>query len=423
MKNELIIKGDICYSISKDKMEFHENSYIICSGNTVTGVYPILPMQYADCPVLDYSGRLIIPGMTDLHVHAPQYAFRGLGMDMELLDWLNNHTFPEETKYQDLDYAKKAYKIFTDDLRLSATTSACIFGTLHVPATLHLMEQLEDSGIRAYVGKVNMDRNSPENLIEPSAQASADATVEWITSSEQFKNVKPILTPRFIPTCSDALMELLRDIQQTYHLPVQSHLSENQSEIDWVQKLCPKSAFYGDAYDLHGLFGGSVPTIMAHCVHSPHEELMRMKEKGVYIAHCPQSNTCLASGIAPVRTFLDLGLNVGLGTDIAGGPGLSMFKAIADTIQVSKLYWRLADNSKKPLRFEEAFYLATKGGGQFFGQTGSFEPGYHADLLVLDESGMKHPLTLTPKERLERFIYLADGRSILHKFADGKQLF
>lgn len=424
MKNQLIIKGDICYSTTKDHMEFHENAFLICQDEKVAGIYDELPMEYQDCPVLDYSGRLIIPGMTDLHIHAPQYAFRGLGMDMELLDWLNTHTFPEEAKYNDLDYAARAYEIFTEDLKRSATTRACIFGTLHVPATLKLMEKLEQSGICAYVGKVNMDRNSPDFLIEKNAAESKKATIEWIQSaSENFQNVKPILTPRFIPTCSDELMDKLREIQQQYHLPVQSHLSENQGEIEWVKELCPDAAFYGDAYDQHGLFGTDVPTIMAHCVHSSDDEIKRMKENGVYVAHCPQSNTNLSSGIAPARTYLDLDMNIGLGTDIAGGPGLSMFKACADAIQVSKLYWRLIDDSKKPLCMEEGFYLATKGGGSFFGKVGSFEEGYEADILVLDESNMKHPLKLSAKERLERFLYLADDQCVLHKFVAGRQLF
>jgi len=424
MKKEMILKGDLCYSTTKDHMEFRKDAYLICRDGIITGVYDELPKQYKTFEILDFSGHLIVPGMTDLHVHAPQYAFRGMGMDMELLDWLNTHTFPEEAKYKDPAYASNAYELFTEDLKTSATTRACIFGTIHVPATLKLMELLNDAGICSYVGKVNMDRNSPDYLIEEGAFSSAEATSEWIlAASGKFPHVKPILTPRFIPTCSDELMEKLRELQKLYDLPVQSHLSENQGEIDWVKELCPDARFYGDAYDRHGLFGKDVPTIMAHCVYSSAEEILRMKENGVYIAHCPQSNTNLSSGIAPVRTYLEHEMNIGLGTDVAGGPGLSMFKAIADAIQVSKLYWRLVDDSKKPLCMEEGFYLATKGGGSFFGNVGSFEDGYEADILVLDESRMRHPQNLTVKERLERFLYLADDRCVLHKFIEGRQIF
>ena len=123
------------------------------------GVFLQLPEKYKGLPVKDHGNALILPGMTDLHVHAPQYTFRGMGMDLELLEWLETHTFPEESRYQELDYAEKAYGIFTDDLKRSATTRAVVFATIHGPATRLLMDKLEASGLKTYVGKVNMDRN------------------------------------------------------------------------------------------------------------------------------------------------------------------------------------------------------------------------------------------------------------------------
>lgn len=140
------------------------------------------------------------------------------------------------------------------------------------------------------------------------------------------------------------------------------------------------------------------------------------------MAHCPQSNTNLASGIAPVRTYLEEGISVGLGSDMAGGFTESIFRAMADAIQVSKLYWRLVNQQKKPLTLEEAFYLATKGGGAFFGQVGSFETGYELDAVVLDDTGLKHPQQLGIRERLERFIYLSDERHIVGKYAAGSKV-
>ena len=157
---------------------------------------------------------------------------------------------------------------------------------------------------------------------------------------------------------------------------MQSHLSENFGEIAWVKELCPATHFYGEAYSQFGLFGGDCPTVMAHCVHSSDEEIALMKKQGVYIAHCPQSNTNLSSGIAPARRYLDAGLHIGLGSDIAAGSSLSILRAMADAIQVSKLYWRLADSSVRPLTLEEAFYMGTEGGGSFFGKVGSFKEGY-----------------------------------------------
>lgn len=171
------------------------------------------------------------------------------------------------------------------------------------------------------------------------------------------------------------------------------------------------------------MFGNSCPTIMAHCVYSGNDEIEMMKNQNVFIAHCPESNTNLSSGVAPVKMYLDKGMKVGLGSDIAAGSSLSIFKAMAMAIQCSKLRWRLYEQKVTPLTVEEVFYLATKGGGEFFGKVGSFENKYEFDAVVIDDSSIKHPQELNVKERLERIIYLADDRNILAKFVDGNKLF
>lgn len=419
------LKGNICFSLDKNKLSVQEQSYLVCQNGVCAGVFKELPESFHGIPVRDSGDALIIPGLSDIHLHAPQYSFRGMGMDLELLDWLNTITFPEEAKYADLDYARKAYSIFAEDLKKSPTTRACIFGTLHVEATELLMDLLEETGLKTFVGKVNMDRNGPAVLQEKSAEESAASTVRWLSDTVgKYQNTRPILTPRFTPSCSDELMKKLAEIQKEYHLPVQSHLSENMGEISWVQELCPETSFYGEAYDQFGLLGGEgCPAVMAHCVHSPQAEIELMKKRGVYIAHCPQSNTNLSSGIAPIREYLDKGLHVGLGTDIAGGHSLSMLRAIADAVQVSKLRWRLVDDRLKALTFEEAFYLATMGGGEFFGKVGSFQKDYAFDAVILDDSFYRHPHPLSVRDRLERLIYLSDDRCIKGKYVSGRELF
>ena len=419
-ERNFIMKGNIIFSKDKSELNVQKHAYLVCVDGLCAGVFETLPEKYQDLPCEDYEDCLIIPGMTDLHVHAPQYSYRGLGMDMELIDWLNAHAFPEESKFTDLEYAKRAYSIFVNDLVKSTTTRACIFGTLHKEATLLLMELLEDTGMKAYVGKVNMDRNSPEILREESVEEASKITEQWILEAERFDNVRQILTPRFIPSCSDELMREISRLQKKYELPMQSHLSENLGEIEWVKELCPDSKFYGDAYDQFELFGGECPTIMAHCVHSSEEEIALMKEKNVFVAHCPQSNTNIASGIAPIRIYLDKDMKVGLGSDVAGGAHLSIMRAMTDAIQCSKLRWRMYDQSLKPLNFEEAFYLATKGGGEFFGKVGSFEEGYEFDALVLDDENLPHPQELTLKERIERIVYLGDDRNVKSKYVAGR---
>ena len=419
-----ILKGDFCWSKGPDRLETQSGGYLISVDGLSQGVFEALPERYKALPLLDYTGRLIVPGLSDLHVHAPQYTFRGLGMDLELLEWLDTVTFPEEARYADLAYAKDAYSRFVEDMRRGATTRACVFATAHVPATRLLMELLDGAGLCTMVGKVNMDRNSPDSLREASAQASAEDTVTWLRkAADAYRHTRPILTPRFIPSCSDALMERLGEIQREYRLPVQSHLSENLGEVAWVQELCPQSKFYGDAYDRFGLFGGAAPTIMAHCVLSSEEEQRLMKERGVYIAHCPASNTNLSSGVAPAGKYLREGQNVGLGSDIAGGSHLSIFRAMADAIQVSKLRWRLQDMSIKPLTVPEAFYMGTLGGGSFFGKVGSFEPGYELDAVVMDDSRLAVARPLTLSQRLEKVIYLSEDRDVVGKFVQGRVIF
>lgn len=424
MNADFILKGNLCYSEDKDHLVVKENQYVVCVEGKCEGVFESLPEPYAHLPVTDYGDAILIPGLTDLHVHAPQYSFRGLGMDLELLEWLETNTFPEEAKFSNLEYADKAYNIFVENLRKSATTRACVFGTLHREATLLLMDKLEASGLAAMVGKVNMDRNAPEYLTEESYLISAQETTEWLKDVEErnYKNTLPILTPRFTPSCTDELMKELKQIQEKHGLPMQSHLSENPGEIAWVKELCPWAEVYADAYAEFGLFGEECPTIMAHCVYSNDKEIQMMKKRGVYVAHCPESNTNLSSGIAPVRRFLEEGIHVGLGSDVAAGSTESIFHAMAQAIQASKLRWRLQDSSLKPLTMEEVFYLATKGGGEFFGKVGSFEPGYEFDAVVLDDSRLKHPQELDVRKRLERMVYLSDDREIKAKYVKGEKI-
>lgn len=424
-KSIVILHGTIMYSEDSENIYISEDSYIISENGFVEGIYKKIPEKYRGLEYIDYRDSLIIPGMTDLHLHAPQYSFRGLGMDSELLEWLNRNTFPEEAKYEDLSYATEAYRIFVDNLKKSSTTRACIFATIHKEATITLMDLLEKSGLCCFVGKVNMDRNSPEYLTEYSADYSVEETEKWLKMSldKAYQNTFPIITPRFIPSCSDVLMEKLHHLCIKYNLPVQSHLSENVSEIEWVQELCPWSTCYADAYDRFGMFGSECKTIMAHCVHSSEEEIELMKKNGVYVAHCPESNINLSSGIAPIKRYMKYGLNIGLGSDIAAGSTENLFTAMACSIKASKMRNALLDSAWKPLTVENVFYLATKGGGSFFGKVGSFEKGYEFDAVILNDSRLKHPQKLDAKNRLERMLYLADDREVVGKYVKGKKLF
>ena len=379
--------------------------------------------------VVDLGDRLLIPAMTDLHVHAPQYRNQGLAMDLELLPWLQNYTFPEEKKYADVGYAERMYRRFVRDLWRFGTMRSCVFATIHMESTRLLMRLFQEAGMGALVGKVAMDRNCPEELtelVEETVKGYEDL-VSWSSrqgnltphSTRLTPLVRPIITPRFVPTCTPEMLRACGELAAKYQLPVQSHLSENRDEIAWVAELEPESTCYGDAYDRYGLFG-QTPTVMAHCVWTDGEELELMKRRGVMVAHCPTSNLNVASGMAPVRRFLDEGLRVGLGSDISGGHDLSIFRMMVYAIQVSKMHYQ-QNHDRKFLTLSEAFWLATKSAGSFFGRVGSFEPGYEFDALVIDDSDLNHD-HYSLLERLERYIYLGDDRQIVHRFCRGQEI-
>ena len=341
------LKGNIIYTKERTLFEVMEQGWLVCEEGRVRDVYSVLPEELKGIPVEDMGDRLIIPGLTDLHIHAPQYTFRSLGMDMELLEWLETNTFPEESKYKDAEYAQKAYGMFAEQLKKSATVRACIFGTIHNEATLILMDLLEEAGLHTMVGKVNMDRNSPDYLCEPSAEASAQATREWLkaVADRKYKHTRPILTPRFTPSCTDELMELLKEIQTETHLPMQSHLSENPGEIAWVKELCPWSEFYGDAYDKFGLFGGRLP------YRNGSLRLFWKRGNGSYEGErriCGPLSGIQYQSLFRRRTGAAVsggGPSCGLGSDVAGGSTENLFTAMSQAIQASKLRWRLQDDS------------------------------------------------------------------------------
>ena len=415
----IILKGNIIHTPTKDKFDCIPHGYLVAVNNEIKGIYTELPEEYRHFPVMDYQDQLIIPGLCDMHVHAPQFVYRGLGLDLQLMDWLNNYAFPTEARFADLSYAKVYYEAFADAMAKNGTTRAVIFGTLHVPATRLLMEILEKKHIAAYVGKINMDTMSPEYLCETPAQSIAD-TERWILDTkDRFHYVKPAITPRFIPTCSGEVLKGLGDLAMKYNLPIHSHLSEDIGEMQIVRERYPEYDNDGDVYDHFHLFDNK--TVMAHFIYPTEHELELVRDRGVTIAHCPQSNGNVSAGIPPIRRMLDMGIKVGLGSDIAGGYSICIFRAMADAVYLSKLKWLESKKQDDFLTIPEAFYLGTKGGGQFFGRVGSFEPGYELDALVIDDRNLGTPADhLTLEERLERVIHLADDRNFTARYVAGE---
>lgn len=425
--------------------------------------------------ILDYSGKLLVPGFVDAHCHAPQYTFTGTGMDLPLLQWLEKYTFPSEAKFQDPTFAKMAYEKSVKRHLKHGTTTASYFGTLHLEASKILVDVIDAVGQRAFVGKVSMDRNAPDFYVEDTQQglreaeefvqfvlsrsptgrrflqhlthtpncttmdesddvhfpcllddvevlgkralqleeqeelrhnkrprAFTDLSCSDITSANyQFTfvpstasasppvlthtgpsrsssgglassntmslaatsmevsdrssplgsarvyqsllnridtpRVLPVITPRFVPTCSALLMTGLSELALKYGLPIQSHMSESVGEIQWVQDLHPEClGLYVDVYRRYGLIGRPLTSYMAHCVHSDHHEMVTMRRCNTGAVHCASSNFMLSSGIMDVRHFMEEGVKVAVGTDVAGGYSPSMLDALRQTIIASR---------------------------------------------------------------------------------------
>lgn len=414
-------KGNIVFTKTKDEFTTLENGYVVVEDGKVKGTFDSLPEEYKDVEVVDYGDNLIIPGFVDIHLHAPQFSNRGLGLDKELLPWLETYTFPEEAKFADANYAKRVYSRLIKELWKVGTTRSVVFSSIHKEATEILIDLFIESGLGAFVGKVNMDRNSPDDLTE-TIEDSLKNTEEILKKyADKSPIVKPIVTPRFVPSCSGGLMGELGALAQKYNVPVQSHLSENKGEIEWVKELHPDQKNYASVYDSYSLFGQQ-PTVMAHCVHNDDEEMKLMAKNKVFIAHSPDSNFNLSSGIAPIKKYLSHDVNVGLATDVSGGHTLSIPESMTTAVQASKARWVYVDDKYESLTTPEAFYIGTKGGGKLFGDVGSFEEGYEFDALVIDDSTIPDINKRTLLERIERYIYIGDDRNITERYVSGKKL-
>lgn len=413
------IKGNIVSAPSLGQLSWLKDGYIVTEDGVIKGVFAKLPEMYAAAEVEDYGDCVVTPSFSDLHLHAPQYPMVGTGMDLQLIDWLNAYAFPTEALFRDADYARAQYKKLARALIGRGTTRVCMFSSLHREATLILMEELEAAGVTGYVGKVNMDRNNAKELCESTAE-SVTETERWITECSKFSRVAPVLTPRFTPSCTNELMaELGRIAAEHTEIPVQSHLSENTDEVAWVKELHPDCAQYWQTYEKYGLW--KPRTVMAHCVYSDEVERGAMREHGVWAIHCPDSNTNIASGIAPVRSMLSEGLKVALGSDIAGGAKLFMPDVATEAVRVSRLRWLFSGKKAEEqyLSFVEAFYLMTTAGQEYFGAGPGFAEGDELHAVVLDDASFADNPRITPEDRLQRLMYLSDPSCVRAVYSAG----
>ena len=416
-----IYRGNIVFTKDKDTFQIYEHGYIVVdSDGIIEDVYAELPIEYTDIKVKDYGECLIIPGFTDLHMHPNQYPNIGLGYDMELMPWIETYATPCIEYFKTREDTVKIWSAFITDLWKYGITRSVQFGPLDYESTDVLFDMMIKSGLSCYLGKNHTDYKKDRHETETTEESKEAAMRLYEKWEGKSKLVHYILTPSFAPGCTPELMRWVGETARKYKLPVQSHLDENRTEVKMVKERFPDSRNYSDVYVKSDMFGNGIKTIMAHCIHTTEDEIQLLRDSDIYVAHCVHSNFDLASGIMPLRRYLDEGIKVGLGSDISGGHTMNMMDIMRTTIEASKYYF--VKEGKKPVTISEAFYLATKGGGSFFGKVGSFEPGYTFDALVVDDDAFPNMRNASITERIERFIYNGDDRQIKIRFCDGAEL-
>jgi guanine deaminase len=333
------------------------------------------------------ENQFFFPGFVDTHIHASQYPNAGVFGNSSLLDWLKKYTFPLEASLASPEKARKVYGRCIARTIANGTTTAAYYATRSVDSTNILADLCLKAGQRAFVGRCNMDQNAPAYYIDADVETAVRDTEATIAHCHQVdpegKIVRPIVTPRFGPTCSAELLKQLGDLAKRGDLPVQTHISENKDEIAWVQELFPTSKGYADVYDTAGLLHDR--TILAHAIHLTDEEIELIRARNCKISHCPCSNLALTSGTAKIRTLLKKGIKVGLGTDMSGGYSPSILEAVRQATLVSRMV-ALAEGEEAKLSVTEALYLGTKGGADVMGlgdKIGAFKVGMQWDAILV----------------------------------------
>ncbi|KAF8573863.1 guanine deaminase [Ramaria rubella] len=453
MHPKLIYRGPIIHSLTSTHAEILEKATVVVSEGVIRSISKSdsdVQVGCDDTIIEAREGEWLMPGFIDTHTHACQFPILAVGEGYELLDWLKNVVFPTEKKFSDEEFAKEVYPVVVKKLLSFGTTTCCYYGSLHFDATKILVDEVKESGQRAFVGKCNMDVNDDyPSYKEPSAQVSLEDTKKLIHyirggSHDSRALVDAVISPRFALSCSDKLLTDLGKLATQIHppVPIQTHLSENKGEVRAVLKRFPDCPSYTAVYDHFGLLREG--TILGHCCWLDDGELELIKKKGACVSHCPTSNFNLRSGIARVAEMLQRGIKVGLGTDVSGGFSPSMLNAIRNANVASKvLEFRPSSPEVVPrpsLSQAQLLYLATLGGAIVCGlskKVGNFVVGKEFDALfvsvgadagnpaVWSPGSVETQKDLdTPEERLkkglDRFFYGGDEKNIKKVWVRGR---
>lgn len=371
--------------------------------------------------VHDYRNKLIIPGFIDTHIHYPQMEMVG-AYGEQLIEWLNTYTFPTERKYANRHYASEMAGHFVKELLGNGITTSMVFGTVHPQACDALFTEASHYNMRMIAGKVMMDRNAPEDLLD-TPQSSYDDSRALIEKWHDNGRMQYAITPRFAPTSTREQLEVARTLRTEFpDCYMQTHLSENRNEVEWVKELFPERKGYLDVYDHYRLTGDK--SMFAHCIHLTDDEFRLLGDTGSAISFCPTSNLYLGSGLFKLRRAQRDNVKVGVATDVGAGTTFSMMRTLGEAYKVMQL-------QQEKLSAFESFYLATMGSAHSLSLDhciGNLEAGKEADFLVIDPVAtqlqqLRWDNSETLSEKLFMLMTLGDDRNIYHTYVDGRLVY
>jgi guanine deaminase len=402
---------------------WHEDGLLIVKDGKVqaAGDYAALHATLpAGTVVHDYSGKLLMPGFIDTHIHYPQTDMIASPSE-GLLPWLESYTFPSERQFGDSQHAASVADFFLDELLRCGTTTAMVYCTVHPESVDAFFTASQQRGLRMVAGKVMMDRNCPD-FLRDTAESSARDTEALIQRWHKRGRSLYAITPRFAPTSTECQLQLAGELAAAYpDTYIQTHVSENEAECAWVRELFPNSRSYIDVYDSYGMMR---PRAMyGHCIWLNEHDRRRMAETRSAAAICPTSNLFLGSGLFDFERADDAGVLLSLATDVGAGTSFSMLQTMNEAYKVA----RLKGSYLPALRM---FYLATLGAArsmQLEGTIGNFASGAEADFIVIDPQATPLLSRRTSRSNsLEELLFalalLGDDRAIAATYAAGRQV-
>ncbi|MGF1771465.1 guanine deaminase [Vibrio wakamikoensis] len=401
------------YQFFEDGMIVVENGHIVDIGSATD----ILARHTKPMKIRAYKDKLITSGFIDTHIHYPQTGMIA-SYGEQLLDWLENYTFPEERRFKNPIYALKVAKLFLDELASNGTTTALVFGTVHKESVDVFFGEAERRNLRMICGKVLMDRNAPDYLTD-TPESGYQASKELIEKWHNRGRLHYAVTPRFAPTSTPEQLAMVGKLLEEYpDVYMHTHLSENKKEIEWVLDLFPERDSYLDVYDHYGLLHKR--SVFAHGIHLSDCECQRLADTESAIAFCPTSNLFLGSGLFKLNKMEDKGIRVGMGTDVGAGTSFSILQTMSEAYKIMQL-------QQEKLHPIKSLYLATLGGAKALhleDNIGNLEVGKEADFVVLDLHAtqlmrfrMNQATTL--EEKLFVLMSLGDDRTVCETYIYG----